>query len=326
MIMKILFQTIFGSRLYGTNLPESDTDYKGIFVPSPKDLVLQNAPRTSINVGSKSSAGKNTSTDTDIELFTLQSFLTVLLKDGQTNAVEMLFAPRDAWTTTSPEWEFIAEHRNDLIHSGTSAFVGYCKTQAAKYCVKGNRVAAAQLTVEFLRDQDKHIKLEETPVVRFVLEAQNEDIKLVPLTMDHGNTIMHLEVCDRKCPVHFSVQEAFKIYDRVLNQYGDRAKKTLTNDGVDYKALMHAVRIADEAEELLTTGHITLPRPNCEWLKQIRTGCFSYETVQVFIEERLDRVLAAHQTSKLQRSIDLERWTQYVESIYSDSILAHYTH
>ena len=36
---KILFKTLTGSKLYGTNSENSDTDIKGVFLPDIKDLL-----------------------------------------------------------------------------------------------------------------------------------------------------------------------------------------------------------------------------------------------------------------------------------------------
>ena len=42
---KILFKTLTGSKLYGTNSENSDTDIKGVFLPDIKDLLLNKAPK-----------------------------------------------------------------------------------------------------------------------------------------------------------------------------------------------------------------------------------------------------------------------------------------
>ncbi|QQV91959.1 hypothetical protein vBKpMFBKp34_100 [Klebsiella phage vB_KpM_FBKp34] len=61
---KIVMETIFGSHLYGLNTPNSDTDYKGIFIPDAKDILLGKAPKTiQSSTGDKHS--KNTKDDID---------------------------------------------------------------------------------------------------------------------------------------------------------------------------------------------------------------------------------------------------------------------
>lgn len=38
---KIVYITMYGSKLFGTDNPDSDTDYKGIFIPNRKDVLLK---------------------------------------------------------------------------------------------------------------------------------------------------------------------------------------------------------------------------------------------------------------------------------------------
>ena len=41
-----IIKSVFGSHLYGTDTPESDRDYKGIFIPSMEDCVLNQIKNT----------------------------------------------------------------------------------------------------------------------------------------------------------------------------------------------------------------------------------------------------------------------------------------
>ena len=40
-----LFECVHGSHLYGLNTPESDIDYKGVFMPSIDELLLGKSPK-----------------------------------------------------------------------------------------------------------------------------------------------------------------------------------------------------------------------------------------------------------------------------------------
>ncbi|WDR21760.1 hypothetical protein CPTAKMNP4_095 [Salmonella phage vB_SenM-AKM_NP4] len=41
--MKTVVKSYFGSHLYGTSTPESDVDFKEIFVPNARDILLGRA-------------------------------------------------------------------------------------------------------------------------------------------------------------------------------------------------------------------------------------------------------------------------------------------
>ena len=71
---------------------------------------------------------------------------------------------------------------------------------------------------------------------------------------------------------------------KIFNEYGNRARQSETDDGVDFKALYHATRVLHEAKELLLTGRVTFPRPEAELLLKIRKGEMHYKDVAEIIE------------------------------------------
>ena len=58
--MDLLFKTKFGSHLYGLDTPNSDTDYKGIYMPTLSQLLLGTWPK-SIRTSTGTAHTKNTS-------------------------------------------------------------------------------------------------------------------------------------------------------------------------------------------------------------------------------------------------------------------------
>jgi len=330
-----LLYTQFGSHVYGTNVPTSDMDYKGIFIPSKSDILLQRANHTSINRNTNRSNTKNTAEDEDIELFTLQGFLR-LCKEGQTAAVDILFCPSRFRTQTSPEGEFIIENRHKLIHSGVSSFVGYCQTQAAKYGIKGSRIASVRAAIEFLETLPTHDKLivHWDKVLEFVEEHQNDKyssinksgvrdpfIKITPCKGPNAVMVDHLEVNGRKLPCHALIKYAHEVLSKILDNYGERAKKAEKNEGIDWKALMHAVRVCEEAKELLSTGFVTFPRPEKNLLLQIRKGELPYKKVSQIIEEGVQEIDAYQERSILPKSIDESFWEHWLEDVYKSEVL-----
>ena len=91
--MKILIKTYAGSHLFGTSTPESDTDYKGIYIPNAEQILLGNYNCT-IQETTGASDAKNSKEDIDVELYSLKKFFT-MLKKGDTPAIELLFTPEE---------------------------------------------------------------------------------------------------------------------------------------------------------------------------------------------------------------------------------------
>ena len=146
-------------------------------------------------------------------------------------------------------------------------------------------------------------------------------IEIVQLAVSNGTVfIPHLHVNGRKCPYTATVLSAKHIYGRILDEYGHRAYKASLSGGKDYKSLSHAVRIASEAIELLTTGKITFPRPDAELLKKIKTEQMPYEQVAEMIEQGLVDLHEAHEKSTLRDEPDREWAQNFIYDIYSDVV------
>ena len=309
--------TEFGSTVYGTRLPTSDTDIKGIFLPTAREILLQKVPRNSHSTTKLNERDKNTSEDIDTELFGFQNYVK-LLTEGQTVAVDLLFTPEKHYQITpSKWWKYLQENKHKILHAQTASFTGYCKTQAAKYGIKGTRVASIRAALDWLKKEpNKYAKLE-TVLNEEVLpeELQKEFISIVFCKGPNGGLEPHLEVCNRKLPFHCTFNYAQGIIQKIFDEYGQRALLAEKNEGVDFKALNHAVRIAREAEELLLTGNITFPRPEKDLLLQIRKGELPYKQVAELIEDGLDRVEAAKDKSVLRDKPDVE----FMEDLVCDA-------
>jgi predicted nucleotidyltransferase len=97
--MKLIVQIKFGSHLYGTSTPQSDLDVKGVYLPSARDVLLQQIRPMISDSRPKEHGEKNTADDIDREAYSLQRYLE-LLAQGQTVALDMLFAPD--WAMMQP--------------------------------------------------------------------------------------------------------------------------------------------------------------------------------------------------------------------------------
>lgn len=91
--MNKILEMKFGSHLYGTDTPESDLDFKAIYLPSAREIVLGNYKRTDNHSRKKKLCERNTKDDVYVEILSLDQFLK-LLTEGQTMALDILFGMR----------------------------------------------------------------------------------------------------------------------------------------------------------------------------------------------------------------------------------------
>ena len=59
--MNTIVKLVFGSRLYGTSTPESDKDFKGVFLPSREEILLGKIPKSLTEKTKKDSTEKKLS-------------------------------------------------------------------------------------------------------------------------------------------------------------------------------------------------------------------------------------------------------------------------
>lgn len=330
--MNKIIEIKYGSHLYGTDTPESDLDFKGIYLPTAKEIVLGTYKESIVTSRKKKECERNTKDDIDTEFFSLDRYL-YLLAEGQTGALDMLFAPASNKSYHNNGLEIamvIFLHRDKLLTKNVNAFVGYAKTQAAKYGIKGSRMDALKRTVEVLDTLPLHDKLNQhlPKIEALVKECESlvslEKTALVEVVMiangDKKLLMPHLHVNGRKCPFNATVKLAKDIYSRILAEYGSRAHKANLEGNKDYKALSHAVRVNGEALELLKTGNITFPRPDRQFLLDIKQRKVPYEQIAECIEQGLVYLYEAREKSTLRDEPDKKWIEDFIYSIYGEIV------
>lgn len=321
--MKTVVRIKFGSHLYGTSTPESDIDYKAVHLPDARDILLQRVPGSVCNKPSKKADGeKNAPGDMDEESYSLQRYLQLLV-DGQTVAIDMLFAP--APEVTSETWNYIRQNKHRLLTKKSAAFVGYCRTQANKYGIKGSRVAAAKKASEYFGREMFWRPSEKVSLLADELATlcTDEHTRVLEQQVNRdGDMGTFFECCNRKVDFNATIKQAHEIYSRIYQNYGDRARLAQDNEGIDWKALSHAVRVGQEALELLNTGHVTFPLPNAQHILAIKKGLIPYDVVAEEIEQLLEDVQKASETSSLRDEPDQQFIDDLVAQVYTGIVRA----
>jgi len=310
----------FGSHLYGTSTSSSDHDYKSVYVPCASAILLQRVKGSLGHKVKRYEGDRNSPEDTDDEMYSLQRYLG-LLSEGQTVTIDMLFTPKPLMT--GPLWEEIRANKDLLLTKRSAAFVGYCRTQANKYGIKGSRVAAAKEAAEFFKAQLDRLgttaKLHE--IADLLPSIVGEHTQIVELDTTPGHTEHFVECCNRKVSFGNTIKAASEIFSRIYDNYGKRAKLAQTNEGIDWKALSHAVRVANEALELLATANVTFPLSNAEHILEIKRGLLPYDDVASEIERLLEEVERASEVSTLRDEADQEFIDALVCRVHRKAVL-----
>lgn len=339
--MNKILEIKFGSHLYGTDTKDSDLDYKAIYIPTARQIVLRKFPRTINQQRPKKPGERNTKDDIDIEVVSFDRYLE-LLAEGQTMALDMLFATPDkvnhmGFVDGAPHWAWLAiqNNKDKLLCKNVNAFVGYARQQAAKYGIKGSRMDALKRLMQVLdsvkNTYDRLITVEEDLTSLIEYSTDLVTLEKTPLLEwvflpgpDKKTQVKHLRCCGRAMPLTATVKLAKECYGKILDGYGARAHKAHLAGGKDYKALSHAVRVNEEAIELLQTGNITFPRPNADYLRKIKLLEVQYEEIAERIEQGLADLLMAQEQSTLREAPDQEFIDDLVEEVYTDQVVSEY--
>jgi hypothetical protein len=304
-----IFECVAGSHLFGTSTPASDTDLKGVHIPSAADILLQRVNIIDNSTGGKTSA--NTPEDVDSTSFPLQRYLMLLAK-METNAVEMLFAPNRV--STALLWQIVYAHRYRFLNANKSNFMGFGKAQANRYAVRGNRLETLTRICDYLasfpNQKDRLFSLDISRIST-----------LDGVTFTTGaDGIQQLSVFGRQVPLPITVGEALSVYRKPLLDAGKRSLTAMDNGGADWKGLYHAHRIIDEGLELFSTGRLTFPCKNSAEYLAIRSGCLPLEQVLDTFEEKLSALDALKPTSDLRETADMEFIDELVLLMYGRAV------
>jgi len=324
--VRSLVTVIHGSKLYGTNTPSSDDDFKGVHLPSGSAIVMQRAKNvldTSIVV--KGPDGKNRPESIDQQSYSLQKFFEMLAK-GDTAATEILFAPDWAIVDRDPLWGQVQQAGIQCaLNRKMKGFVDYCQSQAAKYGIKGSRMAAVRKLLDQLETwsasspNDRKLSWYGERLKEFA--ETTEHCEWVNIPHPSGAEAWHIKCCDRAMPLTAHLVEVIKVYQAVWNNYGVRARQAMTNEGIDWKAVSHAYRVAEQAEELLKTGSLTFPRENSALLTDIKLGRIPYDQVSFLREAKIAKLNELEPHSALPESSDHRSLDRYVESLYRTQVM-----
>ena len=142
--MKTIVKMNFGSHLYGTNTETSDKDLKGVYLPNLNDCIVGNVKRSIVSNTKSNANQKNTNKDTDCEIYSLQYFLLELGKNGDTTFLDMIHAPDSMLIEKSEIWQQIRANRAKFYTKSLKSYIGYCRSQASKYGIKGSKLEEAQ--------------------------------------------------------------------------------------------------------------------------------------------------------------------------------------
>jgi len=303
--MNIIVKTVFGSRLYGTSGFDSDEDYKGVYMPSKESIYLNRIPKSLRYNTKQDETRRNDGNDIELEFYSLHYFLALAGK-GETAALDMLHAPEDMILVSSELWKRIVAEKHKFYTKNLTALVGFARTQATRYGCKGDRLNAAKTVFDYCKNIPPNTRLRDVwdtlPVGEHIVKhSKNED------------GIRMYEVCDRKIHETASVSYLHDMVEKIYINYGIRAERASKNEGVDWKAVSHALKAAYQVKEILIDKNLTFPLKEAKFIKDVKEGKLHFEDeVKPVLNNLMDEIEIMTKNSDLPEQVDTSFWDAFL--------------
>ena len=326
----LLFECISGSKAYGLDTPQSDTDLKGVFY-LPKEMFygLTYIPQIS--------------NETNDEVYYELGRFTELLSKNNPNILEMLASAADCILYKHPVMDKL-QLEMFLSKLCKDTFAGYAHSQIRK---------ARGYKKKIVNPMEKERKgvldfcfilqgYSSTPVTTWLKENGYSQELCGLISIPHSKGLYALfydkenvfnyhgiinkpeanEVCLSSIPkgekeiayLSFNI-EAYSSYCKEYKEYWDWVAErnenrynTNLNHGKNYdsKNMMHTIRLLQIAEEILRDGKLNVKRPNREQLLEIKSGLMNYDVLLTMADRLMEHISHYADTSSLQDHPDIQ--------------------
>lgn len=127
-----------GSHLYGTNRPESDEDFVGIFMPSEEYVYgFKRVDEVDMSIHSKDENNRNTKDAIDIKYYEFRKFVKLAMENNP-NILEILFVNKENIIYVNEIGQKLLDMAERFPHQGAKQkFTGYALSQKGKLIDNG---------------------------------------------------------------------------------------------------------------------------------------------------------------------------------------------
>lgn len=309
---KIIYLGYGGSRAYGTNTPESDTDIRGIALKTERELL-----------GSHN-FDQYVDTATDTTIYATDKFFKLALNCNP-NIIELLGAKSEHRFLVEPEMELIFNNSDVFLSKrAINSFGGYATSQLRRLenALSGglsqpNKEVHIMKTLINMQDHLRtHYESYDDSNFKLYIDETNRDGFETEMFVDFN--FKHYPLRDFHC-IQNEMNGAIKAYDKV----GKRNSKK-TEEKLD-KHVMHLIRLYLMLLDILEKGEINTFRQNdIKMLMSIRNGEWSannYEKLYLKLDELEKRVDYAKKHTMLSDKPNFKRAEELLIEVNKHSLM-----
>lgn len=305
---RTIYLTRHGSHAYGTNLPTSDLDVKGVAIP-PRDYFHGYLLRFE----------QAESRDPDLVIYDVRKFFS-LAADCNPNIIEVLHTDDSDRLVVMPLGEALLEVRDlFLSRKAKHTFSGYAAAQLKRIRTHHRWLlhppTAAPTRAEFGLPESSLVSSDDRMAAEAAVQKQVEawDVDLEPLSPS-SRVAMQNHIAGFLAEMKIAADEKWNAAARTLGfsehfievMKQERAYRARQREweqfqewqrsrnvaraaleakwGYDTKHGMHLVRLMRMCREILTMGRVIVKRPDAEELLAIRHGAWTYDQLVEWAE------------------------------------------
>jgi hypothetical protein len=329
---RTIYLTKHGSHSYGTNIPTSDLDIRGIAVP-PRNYYIgltNNFEQASVE-------------EPDMVIFEIRKFLK-LASECNPNALEIIFTEPEDHLLMTPAAELLIENRDlFLTKRAKHTFQGYAHAQmkrilthrrwllnpvehqpTRKECglpertiIPQDQISAANSAIKKKIDEWSWKEMDDLdPALRQSIHTEfyNRLVEITSWQDDEiesktwraaANTLSFdtnfIEFLDKE-RLYTNKYKEWKQYQEWKKNRNPKTAELEAKYQFDPKHAMHLSRLSRACKELLLTGKLNVRRPDAEELIAIRNGAWTFEYLCEWFEKQSKEIEEAEKISLLPKA------------------------
>lgn len=324
-----------GSRAYGTNLPTSDVDIRGIFLA---DDLYYRSPWLNVEEYADPQ-------DEDTKYYELSKFMK-LLSEQNPNIVESLWVDGDDILKDSDAYWVLRTVREKLISSKVAfTYSGYAHEQLKR--IKGHsrwlnnpKPVKAPSEIEFISLVQDFTPEKVLKYGKKEMEIDRLDHRLIPyggnifgmyrmrgssLFDDNGEIVfysnedrpneMPLRIIKLNVEEYERAKTDHKNYWNWKNNRNKNRSELEEKFGYDTKHAMHLIRLLRTGYEILDTCQVNVKRPDSAELLDVRNGKYTYEEIISESEMLQEKIRERYRTTDLPKTINIKEATKVLLTI-----------
>lgn len=316
---RIILEIKSGSHLYGTNNPDSDIDYLGVFIPSYFNYLTSREyiKELDLSIKSKQNNGKNDKDAIDRKFYSYANFIH-LLTENNPNILEMVFVNKDNIISIDEFGQNLLNNKHLFPHKGlVKRFIGYSNQQSHKMEIKTDKYNEMNIILAYLEMVDpKKIVAElqyDDEFIKVLNKCETQEIKqdnklkkVIRLSEDY------LTIGDINIPMNVYIKNA---KDRIKTRLSVATNRNelISKYGYDCKFGAHLVRLLIEGRDFLKYGEIQFPLRDREMILDIRNGKHTVQDIFDFRDNLLLEIAELEKTSKLPDAPDMKKIFDFVD-------------